>query len=366
MVDTIDRIVERLPAFYRAWDPKSNMFTIIRSLAESTDEQKKDLFTIMRSHWVDTAFGKDLDLLGSIFRLRRRKNELDESFRIRIKYYIVEFLGGGTREAVLAQTNLFLGAKEGEVIMIENPPFPQILEKAVKNGAIWQVGSNSINDESFSFSFSIEQGDYELEDPTIRDEVTGLSLSYKGLIKSGQRLTVNELAEATLDKKDVTKKISNSGLKILRKGSKWSFRESTSPSIGRFDEGVFNTHVFETFVPTAFLRFEWTARLLSSFELKIAKDSLQRSGVTREELEYMVSLIKAAGVKSFITVEEPKIKGVEEVKGEGKEDEDKGKGKEKNKEIGKDKDRDRDKDKDKHGDKDMEKEKEEEVLVAKV
>jgi len=314
VVDTIDRMVERLPAFYKAWDPKSNMFAIIRSLAENIDEQKKDLFAIMRSHWVDTAFGEDLDLLGAIFRLKRRKNELDPSFRTRIKYYIVEFMGGGTREAVLAQTSLFLGAKEGEVVMIENPPFPQLIDKAVKNGASWNISSNSINDESFLFSFSVEEGDHELQDPTITDEESGLSLTYKGVVKSGQKLIVNENGEATLDNKDVTKKVTNNGLKILRKGSKWSFRESTSPSIGRFDEAVFDTHVFETFVPTAFLRFEWTARLLSSFELKISRNSLVRAGVTKEELEYIVNLVKAAGIRSFITIEEDKIEEVPEMK----------------------------------------------------
>ena len=113
MTENDSKIVERLPRFYRAWDHKSNAASLITSAGKTLDEQNKDLFGIMRSHWIDSAFAESLDRLGSIFRLKRRKNEPDDSFRTRIKYFIIEFMGGGTKEAILAQTSLFLGLREG-------------------------------------------------------------------------------------------------------------------------------------------------------------------------------------------------------------------------------------------------------------
>ena len=82
----------------------------------------------------------------------------------------------------------------------------------------------------------------------------------------------------------------------------WSFRESTSPNIAKFDEGVFNTHVFETAVASVFLRIGWTARLISAFELQVLNAAIERSGVTKEELQGLINRVKSAGVKSFITI----------------------------------------------------------------
>lgn len=304
MTETYQKIVDRLPGFYRAWDHRSNMASIITSVGNRLNEQNKDLFGIMRSHWVDSAFSKDLDSLGAMFRLRRRKNESDESFRTRIKYFVVEFMGGGTREAILAQTVLFLGSmqEDQEVLLIENPPTLQVVERPVKNGDSWLIKSSSVNDEIFSVEFQVEEGKQDLLNPSIVDTESNKSIVYNGLVKSGQVLTIDKEGKAILDKKDVTDNITNTGLKILRKGSVWAFRESTSPNIGKFDEGVFDTHVFETAVASVFLKVEWTAQLISAFELKVLKAALERSGVTIEELKALIGRIKSAGVKSFITI----------------------------------------------------------------
>jgi hypothetical protein len=304
MTETYQKIVDRLPGFYRAWDHRSNMASIITSIGSRLNEQNKDLFGIMKAHWIDSAFAKDLDSLGAMFRLRRRKNEPDESFRTRIKYFVVEFMGGGTREAILAQTILFLGSRQEdqEVMLIENPPTPQAVEKPVKNGDSWLMKSWSVNDEIFSVEFKVEAGKQDLLNPSIVDTESNNSIVYNGVVKSGQVLTIDMEGNAKLDKKDVTDKITNTGLKILRKGSVWAFRESTSPNIGKFDEGVFDTHVFETAVASVFLKIEWTARLISAFELKVLKTAIDRSGVKNEELKALVGRIKSAGVKSFITI----------------------------------------------------------------
>jgi hypothetical protein len=304
VTDAYQKIIDRLPGFYRAWDYRSNMASITTSTGNLLKEQNKDLFGIMRSHWVDSAFSNDLDLIGAIFRLRRRKNEVDESFRTRIKYFVAEFMGGGTREAILAQTMLFIGSRQEdhEVDLIENPPTKQTIERPVKNGDSWLMKSNSINDEVFSVIFEVEKGKQDLLSPAIVDSVTNQSIVYNGVVKSGQTLTIDNDGQAKIDNKDVSAKITNSGLKILRKGSIWTFQESTSPNIGKFDEGVFDTHVFETAVASVFLKIEWTARLISAFELKVLNAALERSGVTKEELQGLINRVKSAGVKSIITI----------------------------------------------------------------
>ncbi len=312
-VDTADRIVERLPRFYKAWDKQSIFFRFLKIFAQSFDEQRKDLFSIMRSHWVDTAHGSDLDSLGSIFRLKRRPNELDDSFRKRIKFFIVEFTGGGTKESILAQTALYLDLQNEKPEMIENPPTPQTLEKRVKSDDKWVMRSLSINDENFALTIVIDQveGDIlEVFEPTIMDLDRNISIKYNGNIRSGQKLLIRQDLTAELDGQDVTNKISSyssstnrqSTVKILRKGSRWTFKESISPKMGKFDEANFDDHVFEMFVPTVVLRFEWIALLLAAFELKVSDRALIRSGVLKADLEEIVNAIKASGVKAFVTI----------------------------------------------------------------
>jgi hypothetical protein len=307
-VDTADRIVERLPRFYRAQDIQSNFFRFLKTFAESYDEGQKDLFSTMRSHWIDTANGIDLNLLGSIFKLRRRIKESDDSFRKRIKFFIAEFTGGGTREAIIAQTTLYLDLKEVAPILIENPPVAQIMEKKVRHGDVWTARSLSINDENVTLTVNIleegkkQPGQFsELSDPTIMDYNTKSSIKFEGTIRSGQKLVIKEDGTAELDGEDVTGRISGHGLRLLRSGSRWTFQESVSPNVGRFDQAVFDQHVFDMFVPTVVLRLEWTARLLAAFELKVPSEALKNSGVTKQDLEEMINTIKAAGVKAFIT-----------------------------------------------------------------
>ena len=66
------------------------------------------------------------------------------------------------------------------------------------------------------------------------------------------------------------------------------------------------------------VRIKWTAHLLSAFELKVLKSSIERSGVTEEELRDMVDMIKAAGIKSFITITDNLNHESASKKGEGR------------------------------------------------
>lgn len=309
-MDTADRIVERLPRFYKALDIQSNFFRFLKTFAEYYDENQKELFSTMRSHWIDTGYGIDIDLLGSIFKLKRRTNESDDSLRKRIKFFIAEFTGGGTREAIVAQTTLYLDLKDTAPTLIENPPVAQVRDLKVRHGDIWTARSLSINDENVAMTLSILESEKnergalsELSDPAIVDhENAGNSIKFNGTIRSGQKLIIRRDGTAELDGEDVTSRISGKGLKLLRKGSRWIFQESVSPNIARFNQAVFDKHVYAMFVPTAVLHLEWTAHLLAAFEIRVPSEALKNTGVTKQDLEEMINTIKAAGVKAFVTI----------------------------------------------------------------
>ena len=72
-------MVGKLPEFYRAWDKQSIVFKFLNAFATTLEEGQKDLFAILRSHWIDTAYTKDLDNLASIFDLKRRRKESDDA-----------------------------------------------------------------------------------------------------------------------------------------------------------------------------------------------------------------------------------------------------------------------------------------------
>jgi hypothetical protein len=309
-METVERVVGRLPRFYKSWDQQSNFFRVLESFAKIDDEQRKDLFSIMRSHWIDTAYGIDLDYLGSVFKLKRRPTELDESFRRRIKFFIAEFTGGGTRESIIAQTVLYLDMKEEYPELIENPPVQQRFERKVKYGHSWVMRSNSVNlTEEARITLVLELGEsgqsVEVRNPTLRDLGAKSSIKFKGILRSGQKLVIKADGSGELDGADIGDDliIENDGLKILRKGSTWVFEEEVSPNIGRFDQGAFDERVFDMFVPAMRLDIEWTARLLASFELKVSANAVQAAGISKDDLEELVNAIKAIGVKAFVTVE---------------------------------------------------------------
>jgi len=299
-------MVERLPQFYRAWDRRSRFFQFLKGISRELDEDQKLIFMVMRSHWIDAAYSEDLDLLGSIFRLRRRMGEPDGSFRRRIKFFIPEFTGGGTRGSIIAQTMLYLDMREGEVeepILIENPLKEQSLKKMLRHGDKWQVYSKSISDESLQLNLTVEQGSYKLYGSTITNLETLSSVKFDGVIASGQKLVIDREGKAELDGIDVTDQIVSTGnLKLLRKGSRWTFHDARTPIIGRFDEAVFDENVYEMYIPLTLLEIEWTAKLLASFELIVPQLALDRSGVSINEIQQMVDLIKASGVKAFVKV----------------------------------------------------------------
>jgi hypothetical protein len=300
-----DRILSRLPHFYLGWDKRALMSQLIHSLAMALHQQQIYLLRIQKSHWVDTAYRSDLDELGKIFNLRRGANELDDNFRERIKYALLNFKGGGTREAVIAQIAHYFKLLPSEVELVENPKKPQVQELVVGNGVKWKMGNRSIREEEDAeLTMKLEPtGLGGVANPTISNlSKPDETIQYRGMFNPGETLTIKR-GKAELDGKDVSDRLGSTpiSMKIPRKKTDWHYHESTSPKIGYFDSASFDEgFVFHRDVPTIRLTFRWSARVAATFQVKVPQAALERGGYTKDDLERLVNAIKAAGVKAEV------------------------------------------------------------------
>ena len=328
--DPSDRITNRIPQFYKSWDKESILFSFIDSIAHELRKQKKELVNIKRTHWIDTSYGKNLDLLAKIYKLYRKQEESDEDFRNRIKRFLFEFTGGGTKKSILAQSVAYLNLKEEREmpVLIENPLRIKKVKMTVQNGDRINIQSESIDDEDFFLELLLEEEGFEIVDPAIYDQDNNSSIRFQGTLKSGEKLRIstkektvshinNDLGIGNVNNDSSSSSSlfnnkSNNGnnnnifiddkMKVPRKKSTWIFKENTTPKLGRFDEAHFDEYFYEVYVPKCSLNIEWKAEFLSSFELQIESESFERSGVSIENFSELVNSIKAAGVKAFIEI----------------------------------------------------------------
>lgn len=331
--DPSDRIINRIPQFYKSWDKESILFSFIDSFAHELRKQKKELVNIKRTHWIDTSYGKNLDLLAKIYKLYRKQEESDEDFRNRIKRFLFEFTGGGTKKSILAQSVAYLNLKEESEmpVLIENPLRIKKVKMTVQNGDRISIQSESIDDEDFFLDLSLEEDGFEILDPAIYDQDNNSSIKFHGTLKSGEKLRIstkeksvshinndlgidnvnNDSSSSIFNNKSNNGNNNNNNnnnlfiddkMKVPRKKSTWIFKENTTPKLGRFDEAHFDEYFYEVYVPKCSLNIEWKAEFLSSFELQIESESFERSGVSIENFSDLVNSIKAAGVKAFIEI----------------------------------------------------------------
>jgi len=296
------RIVDRFPSFYKVWDSRSRIFKVVSAIAKRLDEADSDLVAILRSHWVDTAFGGDLDSLGAILNVRRKMDEPDSRYRNRLYRAIAEFKGGGTMSAVLTSVKMALGVPEGAPIrLVENPPIEVSKTLEVRTGDTWVMSSNSVLDAVPSLVISIETKDAEITNPTVANLDTDEKIKFNGIIKSGEELRIED-GKITLNGVDVTDRLSTTKVpSLLRKVSKWSYAELVEEVIGRFDVATFDKSVFAIGIPTVKLVFRWTAYQPATFEVQIPADVLLGRG-DLSILQEAVDSIKAAGVKAMVKV----------------------------------------------------------------
>jgi len=299
----IERISDRLPRLYQAYEKKSLLFILLQSIDKQLSYLEEGITSLMKSHWVDTAEGEDLDKLSAIAGSNRMLDN-DTSFRRRLRKTVEEYRGGGTLPIIKEKTQELLNSRnEDDFEIIENPRIRTFAEFSVVANNTWTLGSYSIKNEKLTLSLAIEGAGIVIN-PTITNLDTSQSITLNGKLEEGQQLVIKQ-NEALLDEENITEKIkSDQPLLLSRKESVWKYSESLSEIIGVFDTAKFDEHAFAIGIPTVKVRFGWTRSQTSTFLIKIKSKVLRESGLTESFLQRILNPMKAVGVKIIIEVME--------------------------------------------------------------
>ncbi len=300
---TNQRIRERLPSFYKTWTDKSILSQFIEAFAKSLSETEKDLFRIMRGHWIDTAEGVDLDKLAAVNNVHRQVGEPDMAFRRRVKRAIQEYKGGGTVAALQTALKGLFGPQAQSIEIIEFPPTPISFSVDVTSGDTWKATSLGIEDSAPQVTLSVETKGAQVRDPQITSLEEGQTIGLSGLLKSGEELSLNG-GKVFVSGADMTAQAKGEKVPmVLRKGSEWQYKEFLHGKLGVFDTGTFDESFFATPLPTVRVRFDWITKKSSTVEVKIPKSVLEKTGVKDQEVMRTLTAIKAVGVDLYVKVE---------------------------------------------------------------
>lgn len=299
-----NRISHHLPHFYRHWDCHSSVWSFLSAIGGYLDESERGMVVVLRSHWVDTSRGNELDRLGSVYSLKRKPGEKDQEFRNRLKGAILSYKGGGTRTAIELILRMMLRlTPDDSVILNEYPPVQHQKKMQVLSNEEWTINPRSIIDSPLCIIFSVRSPGARVTEPSITNLQSGESCTFQGEIREGDTLTYVG-GKAYLNQTDVTSRMSGVfPLSLHRARSRWQFKEQIGGNIGCFNQAVFDTSVYAVDILTEIV-FEWTGYEPASFELVLKKDQLIKSGLTPAEVLEGIELIKACGVKAYVRVEE--------------------------------------------------------------
>ncbi len=306
MTSTTKRIAERLPEFYKTWSEDSILYKFLNSFGKTLNESEKDLFRIMRAHWIDTAQGVDLDKLASIFNLARQPGEIDRPFRRRIRRAIQEYKGGGTRAAMELALKALFGSYGEKVQLVEFPPTPISFEIEAVSGDTWRAASLGIADVTPTVTMRVQTREGEVRDPKVANLSVNKSVGIKGLLKSGQELTLSN-GKARIDGADAIEDSTDGQVPaILRRGSEWQYTEFLHGKLGVFDSGVFDESFFATPLPKVKIRFDWITQKASTVEVRIPRAAMETTGMREDEVVRTLNAIKAAGIEVSVKIQEVK------------------------------------------------------------
>jgi hypothetical protein len=301
MATRAEKVAARLPHFYLSWDRSSVVSNVVESVGKRMEEMEKDFAWIMRSHWVDTASGKDLDRLGALFSIPRGE-ERDGDYRGRLKTAIISYKGGGTVGSIKMMARIALGLPFDHPIEVrENPPSARKKTWKVRANGEWTVDPRSIRDSKPDITITIDTKGAAIVNPTIVNVDTGETVTFNGRLTYGDTLKLGN-GQALLNGSDETQKLSdNKPFSLPRRKTKWQYTESIGSNIAVFDKAYFDKSVFAVDI-TSSITFEWTAYQPAFFEVLIPKALLERSGARPEYVQRLVDSVKACGVKGEVKV----------------------------------------------------------------
>ena len=298
-----EKIAERLPHFYRYWENDSEISGLIAAMGKCLDEAEKELVSIMRAHWVDTAIIGDLDKLGSLYKLNRKEGESDSDYRKHLKNAIDSYNGSGTIKAIKKLVGKILGVPEESVNIVENPPVNlKWTWKVNAEHHDWTVNPMNIHEAVPDITIKVDTKNAKITNPSLTNTSTGEDITFRGDIASGDILKISN-GLAMLNDVDQTDKLSTTAIpKLPRRKSKWQFTEDIGAYQGHFDQAKFDTSYFVTDIVSTTVTFEWVANQPATFELHIPNEILVKAGVTANYIQEIVNSVKACGVKAEVKV----------------------------------------------------------------
>jgi hypothetical protein len=199
-------------------------------------------------------------------------------------------------------TRIALGLASDAPIEIEENPRAQLKQTwRLSANNEWTINPMNIADAVPEITIAVETEKAMITNPTITNMDTGESIMFAGSLSRGDVLNIKE-GSATVNGKDVTEKLSVRKMPSLpRKKTRWQYTEAIGANLGVFDRSKFDKSVFAVEIVTA-VTFEWTARQPASFAVRIPKELLGKSGVTKEYVQELLNSVKACGVKGEVTV----------------------------------------------------------------
>ncbi len=301
-MDRIDRIASRLPRFYKSWDKGSLLRALLESVGRELDLSELRMTEVMKTRWVDTAEGEELDRLGRLLSMARLPDEEDGRFRQRLKRGVEDYRGGGTVATISDAVRRLVNARSDEdVEIVENPPAPGSAEFTVGAGERWFLASNSIEDAQPSITLTVEEAG-EVSKPEITNLDIAETVTFQGKLSGKQQLKLSSEG-AMVDGRKVAKgSIRNDVPKLLRRGSVWRYSESLGRQVGVFDEAKFDEQTFAVAVPPVRILFEWERLQPATFEVRVDPKSVGQADL--KHIQQVVDSLKAAGTTALVRVKE--------------------------------------------------------------
>lgn len=297
-----EKIAERLPHFYTYWENSSSISGLIASIGKPLDETEKELVSIMRAHWVDTANIGDLDKLGYLYNHKRKENESDLNYRNRLKTAILRYQGGGTIEAIQKLVRIILRLPDKyPVEIVENPPINLKKSWKVNAGHEWIVDPRSVYETVPDITITVNTENAKITNPILTNISTEEAITFRGDVKYGDILKISN-GRAMLNGVDQTDKLSTTVIpKLPRQKSRWQYTEFIGANQLVLDRTNFDSSVFAINIMST-VTFEWTANQPATFELYLPERLLFKAKVSADYIQERINTVKACGVKAEVKV----------------------------------------------------------------
>lgn len=307
------RMVNRLPEYMNATDRDSLLHSLLDSIGIELERSEDRVTDIMTSKWFPVASLPDLERIGSLFGVERLTGEELRAYKQRLYSTVQELLKGiGTVESIRILVTATMGF-EPEIIENPNKPItggPRLL----KAGDKWVEECQSVLEPKPIITIHALT---TVRNPTIANLMTGDSVSYNGLLRSGAFLVIHPDGRASLAGINVTDRIvlsQNVLPSISRPTSEWVYQDLNAfLDSSKFGEATLAGEERYSVI----VQLRWEEAKPASFIVKLPlysnkyrpteelsdrelHESIGYEQELRQEVRNLVEKVKTAGVEAQI------------------------------------------------------------------